>query len=181
MADFRLEGPRIALREYHADDVAAVLRCAADPEVTRYLPWGPEGAQEVEAFLARCASEASTEPRRQYEVAAVLKSTGELIGGGRIGVLSPEHRQGDIGYMLRRDQWGQGLGREVAGLLLGYGFAKLGLHRIEATCDPGNVASRRVLEKAGMRYEGLRRHDFFVRGAWRDSLLFAVLEDDPPA
>jgi RimJ/RimL family protein N-acetyltransferase len=180
MAEFRCQGPRIALREYRPSDLPAVLRYAADPEVTRYLIWGPEGAREVEAFLARCADEADTDPRRQYEVAAVLKGTGELIGAARIGVLSSEHRQGDIGYVLRRDRWGQGLGSEIAGLLLGYGFAQLGLHRIEATCDPGNAASRRLLENAGMRYEGLRRHDFFVRGIWRDSLLFAKLEDDPP-
>ncbi len=178
MKEFRLEGPTVFLREYRADDLAAVLRYAEDPEVTRHLPWGPEGAGEVREFLAHVAANVRQEPRRQYEVAAVRKDSGEVIGGGRLGILSPEHRQGDLGYVLRRDQWGQGFGTEIARLLAAFGFKTLGLHRIEATCDPENPASRRVLEKLGMRLEGQRRHDFFVRGAWRDSLLFAILEDE---
>lgn len=178
MSEIRLEGRTVALREYQAEDLAAVLRYAQDPEVTRHLPWGPEGPQEVQEFLGRVAANVRQVPRRQYELAAVRKDSGELIGGGRLGILSPEHRQGDLGYVLRRDQWGQGFGSEISRVLATFGFENLGLHRIEATCDPENPASRRVLEKLGMRLEGQRRHDFFVRGTWRDSLLFAILEDE---
>ena len=53
------------------------------------------------------------------------------------------------------------------------------MHRIYATCDVNNVASARVLEKAGMQREGLLRQDMLLRGRWRDSYLYAILEDDP--
>ncbi len=178
MTQWWLEGATVALREYRAEDLDAVLRYAADPEVTRYLPWGPEGAEEVRDFLGQVASAALRTPRDQYEVAVVRKDSGEMIGGGRLGILSAANRRGDIGYVLRRDQWGLGLGSEVARLLVDFGFSSLGLHRIEATCDPKNGASRRVLEKVGMTFEGMRRHDFFVREAWRDSLLFSILEGE---
>ena len=173
-----IAGDRGILREYRAEDLDAVLRYAGDPEVTRYLPWGPEGAEEAAMFLDRVAAAARQVPRAQYEVAVVGRDSGDLLGGARIGVRSTPHRSGDIGYVLRRDQWGKGLGSEIARMLLCFGFESLHLHRIEATCDPGNIASRRVLEKLGMTLEGRRRDDFFVRGAWRDSLLFSILEHE---
>jgi len=171
-------GARLCLREYRTDDVAAVLAYASDPEVTRYLPWGPEGPEEVSAFLERTAAEAREAPRRQWELAAVRRDTQELLGAGRIGIVSFENRLGDVGYVLRRDAWGKGLGGEIAELLVRFGFAGLGLHRIEATCDPENQASRRVLERAGLRCEGLVREHLLVRGRWRDSLLFGILEQE---
>jgi RimJ/RimL family protein N-acetyltransferase len=54
----------------------------------------------------------------------------------------------------------------------------VGLHRIFATCDSENRASARVLEKAGMQLEGRKRSHLFVKGRWRDSLLYAILEED---
>lgn len=176
MQDVWPEGHQVAVREYRAQDLESVLRYAGDADVTRYLVWGPEGPEETAAFLARVAQDAHSDPREQYELAVVNRASGDLIGAARIGWLSRPHRAGDIGYVLRRDQWGRGIGSEVAAILLQFGFETLGLHRIEATCDPQNIASRRVLEKAGMKREGLRRDDFFVRGEWRDSLLFSILE-----
>ena len=52
------------------------------------------------------------------------------------------------------------------------------MHRIFAYCDVDNIASARVLEKTGMQREGLVRHDVLMRGQWRDSYLYAILEDD---
>ena len=54
----------------------------------------------------------------------------------------------------------------------------LGLHRVWATADPENVASIRVLEKLGMRREGVLRRNVFVRGAFRDSAVYSVIEDE---
>ena len=68
--------------------------------------------------------------------------------------------------------------RQAARGLLAFGFETLGLHRIAATCDTGNVGSARVLEKIGMRREALFREDSLLRGRWRDSFLYAVLEHE---
>lgn len=67
---------------------------------------------------------------------------------------------------------------EAAGALLGYGFTALDLHRVWATCDARNKASARVLEKIGMRREGLLVHERVVKGDWRDSCVYAVLKDE---
>lgn len=119
---------------------------------------------------------ASVRQRQHFELGIVENATRLVIGGSRITVRSTVHRVGDIGYVLRQDRWGQGYGTETARILIDFGFATLGLHRIEAICDPENIASRRILEKAGMQYEGHAREHLWVHAKWRDSLRFAVLE-----
>ncbi len=85
---------------------------------------------------------------------------------------------GDIGYALREQIWGRGYGTLVARALIDVGFTRLGLHRVWATVHPENAASVRVLEKAGMTYEGCLRDDRRMPEGWCDSLLFAVIRDD---
>ena len=83
-----------------------------------------------------------------------------------------------MGYVFRRDAWGNGYATEAAKALAASGFGQLGMHRIYAHCDVDNVASARVLEKAGMQREGLLRQHMLIRGRWRDSYLYAALEDE---
>ena len=63
-------------------------------------------------------------------------------------------------------------------LLVDFGFRTLGLHRISAVHHPDNVASGRVLQKIGMRFEGRHRDHMYARGTWRDSMAYAILEDE---
>ena len=71
-----------------------------------------------------------------------------------------------------------GFATEAARLILDFSFKTLGLHRVWAGCDSENVASARVLEKVGMRREGCHKHDCQIRGVWRDTLAFAILDDE---
>lgn len=174
-----LLGPRVALRDWTLDDADDIVRYASDPEVVRYMPWGPhQTTDEVAGFLERSVQQQREEPRRFYEMAVEWRETGEVLGGGGLRVPEPEHKQGEIGYVLRRDHWGLGIGTEIAELLLDFGFGELGLHRVAAGTDAENVASQRVLEKAGMRREAHFRQDKFRRGEWCDSFIFAILEDE---
>jgi RimJ/RimL family protein N-acetyltransferase len=173
-----LGGARVSLREHVPDDLAAVLGYSADETVARYVPWEPNTDQAARAFLDGAIAAAEQTPRISYELAIVERATGLLIGAARIGIESLLHKRADIGYVLRRDRWGEGLATETARLLLGFGFDQLGMHRIWATSHPENVASARVLEKIGMSYEGRIRDHLFVKGAWRDSLAYAILEPE---
>jgi [ribosomal protein S5]-alanine N-acetyltransferase len=123
-------------------------------------------------------TEAHEQPRVQYQLGIVWHETDELVGSARLGISSPTHRSGDIGYGVRRDLWGRGIATEAAALLLGFGFGPLGLHRIFAVHHPDNVASGRVLQKLGMRFEGRHRDHMYAHGTWRDSLAYAILEDE---
>ncbi|MGP4076749.1 GNAT family N-acetyltransferase [Halobacillus sp. K22] len=70
------------------------------------------------------------------------------------------------------------LATELAGMLIEYGFVKHHLHRIYATCDVRNVASSRVLEKNAMKKEGRLHENLRVKNRWRDSFVYAILEQD---
>jgi len=166
---------RLILREFREDDWVAVHEYASDPAVVRYMPWGPNREEDTQVFIQRALALQSEDPRTGYEFAVTLRPDGELIGGCGLHAMSFEHRSSFLGYCFRREAWGRGYATEAAAALLAFGFERLGLHRMSATCDTENAASARVLEKVGMRREGHFRDDTLVRGRWRDSYLYAVL------
>ncbi|MCX4473194.1 GNAT family N-acetyltransferase [Micromonospora sp. NBC_01655] len=173
----RLSGPRCALREAEDGDVAALHGLTVDPRVhERSLDETTPTLDEVRAAVPAWRDEARREPRSRYRLVAVA-ATG-LVGLGTLTVDSVAYRRGEIGYVVHPDHWGRGLATDIAGLLLRLGFDRLGLHRIEATTRPDHVASRRVLEKVGMRREGISRDHLLVRGRWWDSVRYAVLATD---
>lgn len=161
---------RLTLRELAMADEAAVHTYASDPEVTRFMVWGPNTAEETRTFVTRAVATAQTQPRTNFDLAVVVTETQTLIGGAALR-LTDEHA-GEIGYVLHRDHWSKGYGTEVAKALLQFGFQDLGLHRIIATCDPDNAASVRVLQKAGLQFERRISDHLMVRGSHRDSLVF---------
>ena len=175
-----LTGAGVILRELAMADVDTVQTWAADPEVVRFMTWGPNRREDTENFVAFAVVAAGQVPRRQFHLAVVDSAGGEMVGTASLTIGSREHRRGEIGYCLGQQHWGRGLGTAAARALLDFGFSRLGLHRIQATCAPGNHRSARVLEKLGMRREGHIRDEFLTRGTWRDSLLYAVLAHEWP-
>ena len=172
--DVVIRGPHLALARFEPGDVEAVHLFASDPEVCRFTGWGPNTLDETRAFV----DEAVKRHSDRYDL-AVLHGN-DLIGSASVWTTSPEHRVGELGYTIRRDCWGRGHATEVARLLVELGFGKLGLERLAATCDPDNLASVRVLEKAGLRREGLLRGLYLVRGRRRDRVVLGLLRTDLP-
>jgi RimJ/RimL family protein N-acetyltransferase len=147
--------------------------------VIEHAPYGPF---EDEAAVARWIREAiayqDAEPRVNYQLAMVLKETGELFGTCWLGVRDARNRLGAIGCILAKSAWGKGYASEAAHELMRFGFRILGLHRIAASTSPKNMSSQRGMEKLGMRREGYAVKSVLLRGEWRDSVLYAILEDE---
>ena len=173
---------RLFLRNLEVNDWQAVNEYASDPEVVRYMDWGPNTEKETEEFIQRAMSTQKEKPRRKYTLAIVVEKEDRLIGSCGINASNPENREGWLGYCLDRNFWGKGYGTEVARGLMDFGFTELTLHRIFAMCDPGNTASVHVLEKSGMKREGCLREHKWSKGKWRDSYLYAILAHEwkPP-
>jgi [ribosomal protein S5]-alanine N-acetyltransferase len=147
-------GQRVVLRDFTPEDASAVLAYHSDPEVMRFLPAVVRGNQTldaVQALLREASEDASRVPRLRHDLAVTL--AGDVVGAARLH-LGIDRAEGEVGYILRRDVWGSGVGTETAGLLVSYGFTELELGRLWATVDQRNVVSMRVLEKAGMRLAG---------------------------
>lgn len=169
-----LTGARIVLREFSPTDRDAVHAYASDPEVTRFMHWGPNSEAETDEFLGNLLANAG-EPAG---LTLAVTVTADVLGAVSLNLVDEVHRRGSMGYVLARRCWGRGYATEAAGLVLRHAFDAWGLHRVEATCHPQNVASARVLEKIGLRYEGRMRDHMRYRDGWRDSLLFAALASD---
>jgi ribosomal-protein-alanine N-acetyltransferase len=174
----RLTGERIELREFEPKDVPAVVAWNSDPEVVRFMTWDLGDRVRAERFVQQVRASAAERPRNNYELAMVELETERVVGAAGLRVQNWEHRRADIGYVLRRDLWGRGYTTEAVNMLIAFGF-DLGMHRIEATCHPQNRASSRVMERAGMCFEGKLRHYQFVRGEWWDALLYSIVAPDP--
>jgi RimJ/RimL family protein N-acetyltransferase len=174
-----LQTPRLTIREFVPDDLADVQAYAGEAAAARFMVWGPNDERQSAEFIQRMIAAQRETPRRVYEAAVVLRDTGRVIGGVGMRITRAAEREGDVGYVFNPRVWGRGYCTEAAAALVGFGFAELKLHRIFATCDPANRASARVLEKLGMRHEGRHRDHLWQKGAWRDSLVYAIIEGDP--
>jgi [ribosomal protein S5]-alanine N-acetyltransferase len=146
--------PRLRLRELEALDFAALRAIDDDPEVQRYRGGRVIAPEQTRDYLERVMAERTRAPRLRHHFGLTLAGADEVIGGCWLVITSPEWREAELGYQLNRRHWGRGYATEAARALLGFGFEQLDLHRIYAKCHPENLASQRVLEKAGMRHEG---------------------------
>ena len=104
------------------------------------------------------------------------RNNGQLIGSA--GFAEPNHGQYEIGYIFARPYWGRGLATELVMALVNFAFEQLSAAKIWAPVDAKNVASSRVLEKAGFRQEGLLRRDRMKWPEGRDTLLFGLLPEE---
>ena len=180
-----LKSQRLSLREFVEADWQSVHSYASDPEVFRYVEGGPLNEQQSRDSVQRAIVNQRENPRFDFRLAVTLREEGRVIGDARIRILDsnlhPAYRllgQAYIGFYLNRHYWRKGYASEVAQVLLAFGFDQLRLHRIFAWCDAENLASARVLEKVGMRREGLLLKNWTIRGEWRDALLYAMIESE---
>ncbi len=173
-----IETDRLLLREMVEDDFDAVHAYGSDAEVVQYLPWGPNTEQVTRDFIASNMERAAAEPRLEFTMAVVVKTSDRLVGSVGIFLPSGDAHQAMLGYAFGREAWGKGFATEAALAIVEMGFDLLGLRRIWAACDPDNAGSVRVLEKVGMTIEGRLRDDQKVRGVLRDSLVWGVLEPE---
>jgi len=181
----RLKTPRLLLREFEEEDLLQVHEYLSDPEVFRYMIGGSADLQQSRESIRKIIDVSSEKPRLDYSLVVTQKEKGRVIGGSRVRVLDPTVNivyrllgPAYVGFRLNRLFWGQRYGTEVAKALLSFGFDGLRLHRIFAWCDAENVSSARILEKVGMRREGVFVKNWIVRDNWLDAFLYAMLDSE---
>jgi RimJ/RimL family protein N-acetyltransferase len=104
----------------------------------------------------------------------------EKKDGSKIGSIGhrPVGKAQEIGYGVLPSERGKGYCSEAAEIMVDYLFLSKDIVRIQAHTDTENLASQRVLEKAGFKKEGIVRKDSFVKGEWRDSYLYSILREE---
>ncbi len=147
-----LHTERLVLRRLHsASEIAALLDLWTDPDVTQFMG-GPRNREDLQAdFQATLEA-----PERDaYDLWPLLERD-SLRLVGHCGLLHKDvagRGEIEVVYVIAQSEWGQGYASEIAHALSRYAFRKLGLTRLVALIDPGNLASERVAAKIGMRFE----------------------------
>ena len=180
MGGFGYTGPieteRLALRGFEAGDFDTVFDMRSRPEIALYTYWEPQTEAEAsEALERRIGFRTLHTEGDVLALAAVLRSSGEIIGDVILQWVSLEHGLGEIGFVVHPDHQGHGYATEMTRPLLRIAFEDVGLHRVIGRAEARNAASARVLEKLGMRREAHLVENEWVKGEWQSELVYAIL------
>jgi RimJ/RimL family protein N-acetyltransferase len=173
-----LETERLLLRPLTPDDAATVARLAGSREIAHSTisiphPYSEEQARE---WIAAVTGKSGAGKAAVFGV--VSREDAGLIGAVGVREIDAEHSQAEMGFWIGVPSWGKGYATEAARRVVRYAFEELKLNRIYAHHMVRNPASGRVLEKVGMRREGLLRQRVREWGVFEDAVLLAILHDD---
>ena len=170
-----LIGERIILRKITKSDLSDVHEYASDARVPEYLLWQPHPTLSyTKQYLAIVEKKYKKGEFYDYGI----EYMGKMIGTCGFKCFSIVNQCADIGFVLNSNFWGKGIAKEAAMLVLKYGFEVLGLKRIEARYMIENEASRKVMEKCNMKFEGTLRSAMLVKGKYRDIGICSILREE---
>lgn len=169
-----LETARLRLRKPVPQDAEEIFhKYAQDPEVTKYLTWQPkQKIEETDDFIRGYLQ--AWDEGKSFHWAILEKESNQLLG--MIAARIDDHKW-QLGYVLARAYWGKGYMTEVVKKVVCLALKQKGIYRVWSVCDIDNLASARVMEKAGMQREGiLRRWSMHptVSAEPRDSYCYAM-------
>ncbi len=153
----RIETERLILRPYVMADAPDLQRIASDPKVLEYLPDDPLSLEEVEGIITwsiGCHKSNSKEKLHKLNLAILSEETEQLIGWCGLGPADWDQNQIEIYYTIASEHWGKGLATEAAIALKDYAFEIIELEKLVGIVATDNLASNKVLQKLGMKYEG---------------------------
>jgi [ribosomal protein S5]-alanine N-acetyltransferase len=171
---------RLRIRPLGRSDADDLLRINRDPEVTRYLPYLPwkdaaDAAARVDRMMLR------VEARTSAQFAIELNRTdgaSRVIGDALLFNFDLENEHAEVGYVLGREYWGRGYVVEALQPLIDFAFRSVGLHRLEATIDPRNEGSAKVLQRLGFVLEGLQRERWLDPDGRSNAALYGLLQSE---
>lgn len=173
----QISTPRLLIRKLSISDAEDIYRISCNPNVSKYVLWDTHRSISDSRAMVRShlRSYRSQEPA---SLAIVLKETGHVIGTIGFLWIDREHNCAEIGYSLGEPYWNHGYMTEALKAMLAFGFEKLYLNRIEACFDVRNIASGRVMAKAGMKKEGVQRKRLYNKGQYIDVEMWSILMED---
>ena len=179
-----VRGDGLYLRPATASDFPAwaTLRAESRAFLTPWEPTWPEDDLTRAAFRRRLRRQAEDMARDESFTFLIFDSaTDALLGGLTLGGIRRGVAQAaTLGYWMGARYAGRGRMTRAVAASTRYGFSTLRLHRIEAACLPENIASMTLLERNGFVREGHARAYLKIDGAWRDHVLYALLEHEAP-
>ena len=169
---------RLILRRFELSDTDAVFRNWASDEYLQKMYSEPvyETTEAVQGLLQNYIDKYERED--YYRWAVILKDTGECIGQIAYFYVDSKNHFAEIEYCIGAAFQRKGYATEAVRAIMSYGFEKIGLHKVQICCKTINPASRRVIEKSGLTYEGTLRDYFYMDGEYVGRNYFSMLRSE---
>lgn len=164
----KMETERLILRKSAKSDAPDILEYAKDVETVEFLEWS--GVKTVDEALNAIINFHWSNPGIW---AIELKENQKCIGAIDIRV-EPEHNKAGFGYVLNRNYWNKGYMTEALSVVLKLCFEKLDLNKVEALHYVGNERSGKVMQKCGMKLEGVSEQSLKIKGVYRDVVRYGM-------
>jgi len=173
----KLVTTQLELREFSEADLDALI-AYSNPEPMRCYEKGTPDRESAQRLLERIMQRANETPRTHYYLAITVPPNDKVIGHISLSSQNSEIREWEIGWAVRHEDWGKGYATEAARRMIEYAFHQLNAHRVVAFCHAENTASIKVMQKIGMKQEGLLRQTRWFNDCWADEFVYAILESD---
>ena len=172
-----IETERLILRKLMVSDADDMHEYSRDVNVTKYLTWSPHPDRYYTIDYIKFATKRyKTGEFRDWAV--IDKATGKMIGTCGFTSIDLQNKRAEIGYCYNAQSWGRGIATEALERVVKFGFDTFDIDRIEGKFMVDNTASRRVMEKVGMMYEGTLRSYMFIKEKHRDVGVCSILRSD---
>ena len=159
------------------DDAEDLYEYASDPATSEYTLWDVhKSINDTEQFLLNVISRYNKNLAENWCI--VEKKSGCVIGTCGFVYWNPDNYYAEVGFALSPVYWRRGYMTEALNRVIEFGFEVMNLNRIEARCMLDNIGSAKVMEKVGMRYEGILRHVYYIKGSFLDLKMYSIIRDD---
>lgn len=166
------ETTRLVARRFGPHDLEPFVAMRRDPQVARFQGWESYCEDDGRRFIEEMELCEPGQPG-WFQFALEEKESGTFLGDCALDAHADHPGLARIGYTVARPFWNRGFATEAVASLATFAFDSLGFHRITASVDPYNMASRRVLEKAGFAKLGRFADSEWFKGEWPDDLVYA--------
>lgn len=171
------ETDRLILRQITLEDAADYFALASSPAVTAQTTWDTHRTLEDSIHYIK-KIQRRYEQKEEVHWGIALKATNRVIGRTGLIRIDPDHSKAELGYVLSDAYWNKGITTEATRAIVAFAFEQLGLNRLEARCNAGNVGSYKVMEKLGLTLEGILRKQLKIKGTYTDQRMYAILKAD---
>ncbi|MFZ2339166.1 MAG: GNAT family protein [Bacteroidales bacterium] len=171
-----IETERMILKPITLDDIDDIYEFTSDPLTSDWLTWYPHKTKTDAINFVNYVQE-KYKKNQPAQWAVKLKANNKIIGICGFISFSEEHLNGEVAYVLSPLYWNKGYLTEALKEIIKFSFTQLNLVRIEAKCEIGNLASEKVMQKAGLMQEGIFRKYFRRKGIFRDYKIYSIINE----
>lgn len=173
-----IRGKKVILRQWRQSDAKQLRLLTGDKSIAMFTtipsPYTPKHARE---FIKKAGK--NFRQKKEYCFAITEKNGCEMVGGISIIRMEPKSKKAEFGYWLGKKHRKKGYMAESVKLLLEFAFGKLKLNRVKICCSTKNRASRKVIEKAGAKFEGIEREGIISGlGKKHDTRVYSILKSE---